>query len=100
MKYVFFICVCSIVLLTASCTPTPKTLAEQYMELTCANNDIREALNEAKTDKECRRLQAKEERNQKKMEQLNAKILELYQDDKEAMEIIRDVAATYQCEEK
>ena len=83
-----------------ACRQSPKTLTEKYMALVCKDHRLHQAFENAETDKEREDLQKKCDRIHKQIDKLNAQILAKYQSDEQAMEIIREVIANYQCKDE
>jgi len=85
-------------LFLGGCRPSPQTFAEKYMALVCTDNRLNEHLIVTQSEEERVRLQAKSAKIRKQMEKLNAQILAKYQENEQAMEVIRHVAENYQCQ--
>ena len=99
MKTILTICLLVAAVLLSGCRPSPKTLAEKYMALVCADDQLYKAIEDAETDKERARLQAKKRRVYEQMDKISAQILETYHGDEEAMKMIQEVSENYRCKE-
>ena len=99
MKLILITCSFIAVLLLSGCQSGPEALAEKYMALVCKHDALHKDLEAAKSDKEQARLTAKIESVVEQLEKLNIRILDKYQDNEEAMDVILKVTEDYQCKE-